>query len=167
MTLKHTNVYLLLGGNIGERISYINKAIEKLGSRFEILNQSSVYETAAWGDTNQMPYLNVALKVKVNCSAEEVHKITRNIEYSLGRREKGNYQPRTIDIDILFYGDKIIETKKLVIPHERLHLRNFVLVPLNEIEPSLMHPKLKKTVHQLFLDCEDKFEVELLKKRVN
>jgi 2-amino-4-hydroxy-6-hydroxymethyldihydropteridine diphosphokinase len=152
--------FLLLGGNIGDRSFFINKALQLLGEKHLIVSTSSVYETAAWGDRIQQPYLNCAVHMEVNVSATELFKLTRNIEVELGRREKGNFEPRTIDIDILFYGDKIIQSRNLTIPHERLHLRKFVLIPMNEIAPNLIHPVFNKSIRTLLLECEDQLPVE-------
>jgi 2-amino-4-hydroxy-6-hydroxymethyldihydropteridine diphosphokinase len=155
-----TQAILLLGGNIGDRVSYIQLAHQLIGEIYPIVTASSIYETAAWGDRNQQPYLNMALQIAVNEDAFQLFERTRNIEIELGRIEKGNFEPRTIDIDILFFGRKVIQTRSLTIPHERLHMRKFVLTPLNEIAPNWVHPILKKTVQTLLLECEDHLSVE-------
>jgi len=155
-----SQAFLLLGGNIGDRVSYIQQALQLIGEIFPLVTVSSIYETAAWGDRNQQPYLNMAVHIIVKQDAFYLFEQTRKIELELGRREKGNYEPRTIDIDILFFGLKIIQTRSLTIPHERLHLRKFVLVPMHEIAPNWIHPILKKDMNTLLRECEDQLAVE-------
>lgn len=155
------STYLLLGSNIGDRQFYLQESISLLSQNFEVSNQSSIYETASWGDRTQQSYLNMAIEIFTNKSPADVHKITRDIEDKLGRKDKGNYLPRTIDIDILFYGNEIIDTRSLTIPHPRLQYRRFVLEPLNEIAPKLLHPILKKNIQKLLKECPDNLPVVL------
>ena len=151
-------VFLALGGNIGNVSEIFNVAIKKINESIgEVIKQSSLYKTEPWGNKDQDDFLNMVLIVETSLSAETILKETLDIEIDLGRnREKDNqFAPRKIDLDILFYGEEIINTAHLIIPHPRLHLRNFVLTPLVEIAPGLTHPLLNKTIKQLFKINED------------
>ena len=152
---------LLLGSNVGDRQFYLDNALSFLSEHFTLLNSSSIYETVSWGDRIQQPYLNMAVEIVVDISPHELHKITRQIEQQLGRVDKGNYLPRTIDIDIIFFGNEIIDSQKLTIPHPRLQNRRFVLKPLNDLNPSYIHPILKRSVEDLLKNCADNLAVEL------
>jgi len=151
-------VYLGLGGNVSKVSETFDTAaieIENLIGR--ILNKSSRYRTEPWGNKNQDYFLNQVLCVETNLNAENVLKEILAIEKKLGRdRNKDNqFAPRTIDIDILFYGEKIINNNSLSVPHPRLHMRNFVLTPLMEIAPDLIHPLFNKKIKDLVKDNPD------------
>lgn len=154
--------FLCLGGNIGNREFTLKQAVEKINLEIgQVTRQSNYFETEAWGVENQDKYLNQCISVETILSSNEVLKKSLEIELSLGRKRnhKETYEPRTIDIDLLFYNSDIIQTKDLAIPHPRLHLRKFVLIPLNEIAPNFSHPILNKTINTLLLECEDDCEV--------
>lgn len=155
--------YLILGGNMGNRAASIETAEKKLSeSGVKIVAGSKVYETAPWHMESCESFLNKVIKVETNYSAEELMRLCLHTEEEMGRlRKSGAYESRIIDIDILFFNDEITETDQLHIPHPRLHLRRFVLVPLSEIDPQLLHPVLKKTARQLLLECADEGEVHL------
>ncbi|MCB0518886.1 MAG: 2-amino-4-hydroxy-6-hydroxymethyldihydropteridine diphosphokinase [Lewinellaceae bacterium] len=156
-------IYLLTGGNLGDRIATLLSAKQLIQERLgKIVQTSSFYETAAWGEVDQPDYINQALEVATTLSPKEVLKVIFNIEASLGRVRRSKWESRPIDIDILFYDDLILETKELTIPHPRLHRRNFVLIPMLEIAPELVHPILKKTIEELYEDSEDDLDVILL-----
>ena len=158
--------YLCLGGNIGDRESAIYQALFEISQRVgEITAQSKVYETEAWGVENQQAYLNQCIEVKTLLSPDELITTLLSIEQYLGRVRSlnGVYEPRTIDIDILFYNHAIIENEQLTIPHPRLQLRKFVLIPLNEICSNYLHPLLNKSIFNLLSQCEDQSEVKLFK----
>ncbi len=157
--------YILLGSNIGNRLFYLDNAQEQLSEHFKINKISSTYETASWGDRSQKAYLNRAIEIEVELSPSDLHSITRNIEKNLGRIDKGNFLPRTIDIDIIFFGNEIIDSRKLTIPHPRLQNRRFVLEPLIEICPTYIHPILNKSVKVLLEECLDTLPVELFKEK--
>ncbi len=161
MSETHTT-YLLTGANLGDRLGSLNTAKklieEKIGP---VVQASSLYETTAWGEVDQPDYVNQALEVKTALSPEEVLKAIFKIEASLGRVRRSKWESRTIDIDILFFDDKILETKDLVIPHPQLQRRNFVLIPMLEIAPELLHPVLNKTIEELYESSEDELDVVL------
>jgi len=154
--------WLLLGGNIGDRISNLEKAKimlqEKAG---KIIRSSGVYETASWGNIDQPPFLNQVIIIETIFSAEETMNAILSIENKLGRIRTQKNASRIIDIDILFFNEDIFQTKDITIPHPEMQNRNFVLFPLNEISPQFKHPILKKTVHELFLSCADTLDVKL------
>ena len=150
-------VILLLGSNLGDRLSNLNEAYNKISeSTREILISSSIYETEPWGFQHQNLFLNQVLVVNTDLSPESLLHLLFNIEKELGRkRRQKSFQARIIDIDILFYDDLIISTNKLKIPHPKLHERRFVLEPLNEILPYLIHPVLLKSVARLLKESKD------------
>ena len=158
-------VYLLLGGNLGERFSLITKAKYLINEQIgEVIKESSLYETEPWGFEASQSFLNQVIKVNTDLQAQSILKICLEIESELGReRNSTQYSSRTMDIDILFYNDDIINANDLVIPHPRLHERRFTLEPLSEIIPDFIHPKLDKPIKQLLLECKDDSEVHKLK----
>ncbi|MCX6295589.1 MAG: 2-amino-4-hydroxy-6-hydroxymethyldihydropteridine diphosphokinase [Bacteroidetes bacterium] len=155
--------YLLLGGNIGNKSESLKQAINLIAERLGfIAKTSSIYITAAWGNENQPEFYNQAIEIKTERSSTELLKTILEIEESLGRnRSNDKWQERTIDIDILFFNDEIIDLKELKIPHPFIQVRKFVLIPLNEIAKELIHPVLMKTIARLLEECEDKLEVKL------
>lgn len=161
--------YLCLGGNMGNREVNLNLAIDAIEKKAgNVFCKSNIYETEAWGVTNQQPYLNQCLGINTNMGNIELINQLLAIETELGRVRKiyHTYEPRTIDIDILFFGNEIIETQSLVTPHPRLHLRKFVLIPLSEIACHFNHPVLNKNICELLAECPDDSEVKLYKKIV-
>ncbi|WP_266202233.1 2-amino-4-hydroxy-6-hydroxymethyldihydropteridine diphosphokinase [Pontibacter kalidii] len=154
------NVYLLLGGNLGDRILYLQQARESIQEQVgPITHSSKVYETAAWGKTDQPNFLNQVLEVQTELMPEEVLKRINQIEQELGRVRHEHWGARVIDIDILFYDSLVQQTQRLTIPHPQLHLRRFTLLPLAELAPELVHPVLGKSIHQLLQECRDELEV--------
>lgn len=151
-------VFIAFGGNVGNVSENFEIATEKIKETIgPVIKQSSLYKTEPWGNKNQDDFLNSVICVETNLNSDEVLKNILSIEKAMGRdRNKDNqFAPRTIDIDILFYGEKIINNDNLIIPHPRLHLRNFVLRPLMEIAPGLIHPVLNKTIKELFQSNKD------------
>lgn len=157
-------VYLLIGGNLGDRITLLKEARKGIERYIgKIFRESSIYETAAWGFEAENDFLNQVLLVKTGLKPIEVLDKCQEIEYTLDRVRTGTgYQSRTMDIDILFFNDEIIQEERIVIPHPKLHERRFTLEPLVEIAPEFIHPGLKKTIKQLLLDCNDKSDVKSL-----
>ena len=153
--------YLLLGGNMGHRTNNLKTAIKKIEQLVgKIIRQSSVYETAAWGNTQQPEFLNQVIVVETKLPAEKLLNNILLIEEKMGRIRNKKNDPRVIDIDILFFDRLIINEKTLIIPHPEIQNRKFVLVPLNELSPNLKHPVLKKTIHQLLTICPDQLDVK-------
>jgi 2-amino-4-hydroxy-6-hydroxymethyldihydropteridine diphosphokinase len=149
-------VFLSLGSNMGNRLQNLQKAVAAIGLHCgEILVCSSVYETAAWGNEDQSPFLNIAISILTTHKPEDLLNILQSIEHELGRRRNQKWDARTIDIDILFYGNLCITTPALTIPHPLLAERNFVLAPLNEIAADFVHPFLQKSITSLQKSCID------------
>lgn len=157
------SIYLLLGSNIGDSFGFLKQAADKIELNIgTLLKKSAVYQTAAWGKTDQPDYLNQVLYLQASSTAREVLNKVLQIETELGRERIEKWGARTIDIDILFYGDEIINEPGLVIPHPELQNRRFTLEPLSEIAPELMHPKLNKTMLQLKNSLSDCMVVKKL-----
>lgn len=146
MEIKPHEIYLSLGSNLGERKQNLSKALDLLSQRLRISQLSSTYETEAAGSTTQPRFLNIVVNAYTMLEPTGLLLLLKGMERKLGRLPGHRNAPRSIDIDILFYGDQVIDTPELVIPHPRLTERAFVLVPLNEIAPTLVHPVNKKSV---------------------
>jgi 2-amino-4-hydroxy-6-hydroxymethyldihydropteridine diphosphokinase len=153
-------VFLLIGGNIGDRLQNLHQAIDGLSAVCgPIIQQSAVYETAAWGITDQAAFLNQALLLTTSLPPQELITTILSVEEEMGRRRMEKFGPRVIDIDILFFNDEIINEPNLIVPHPQLQNRRFALAPMHEIAPALVHPVLHKTIEQLLKECPDELEV--------
>ncbi|MGE4287793.1 MAG: 2-amino-4-hydroxy-6-hydroxymethyldihydropteridine diphosphokinase [Salinivirgaceae bacterium] len=150
-------VFLELGGNQGDRWQLLADAIKLIGDRVGVVvGKSSVYETPPWGFESRDFFLNQVIQVITPLEPEALIQELQLIERSLGRvRGTQQYTSRSMDIDLLFYGSRILHTENLQVPHPRLHLRNFVLLPLCEIVPDFVHPVLKKNITELLAVCSD------------
>lgn len=160
--MKLHQIFLGLGSNLGNREENLSTAQrlieEKVG---KIRSKSSIYETAAWGVTEQNAFLNQVLEVKTSFSPSAVLHLVLKIEKDMGRIREIKWGERSIDIDILYHNNKIISTKDLTIPHPFIQERKFVLVPLCEIAPAFIHPKLKQTNLELLEKCQDSGEIKV------
>jgi 2-amino-4-hydroxy-6-hydroxymethyldihydropteridine diphosphokinase len=153
-------VYLLIGGNLGDREANMAEARALIGARCGPLRAtSSLYCTAAWGLQDQPDFLNQALLLDTGSGAPELLESLLAIERTMGRTRGERYGPRSIDIDILFFNDQVISVPGLEIPHPRMADRRFVLTPLAEIAPGLRHPITGVTVTEMLEQCPDKLPV--------
>jgi 2-amino-4-hydroxy-6-hydroxymethyldihydropteridine diphosphokinase len=153
--------YLLIGGNQGDRqteLALARELILKAGGQTP--KASGLYETAAWGKTDQPDFLNQALRIETDLDAPAWLLTLLDIEEQMGRRRREKYGPRIIDIDILFFNNSIIRKPGLIIPHPEIQNRRFALTPLEEIAPLLIHPVLNKTIRQLLAECTDPLAVK-------
>ncbi len=157
-----SNVFLLLGSNIGDRVALINNAIDLIENKTgKVLKSSLFYETEPWGFSDSKSFLNKVIIINTNLTPKVLLTELLKIELMLGReRNQMQYSSRKIDIDILFFNDFIINEELLIIPHPRLHLRMFTLIPLAEIAPSFIHPLFKKDIHTLLSECKDTGKVK-------
>jgi len=158
--------HLGLGSNVGDREGYLRKTVEAIGNfeRSEVRRVSSIYETEPWGKKDQDPFLNQVVEVDTQLRPHELLAVCQKIEKDLGRSTRERWGPRTIDIDLLLYGDVVIEDRNLRVPHSLLAERRFVLVPLTELSPSVSLPGLGKTVREVLEDCQDRGTVKLYKR---
>jgi len=157
-------VYLGLGSNLGDRKEMLNRAINLIAEEIgPIKQESAIYETAPWGNTEQPAFLNQVVKIVTKLLPLEVLAQIDQIEKQLNRRKQQHWGTRTIDIDILFYENEIVNLDNLIIPHKYIAERNFVLVPLNEIASTLIHPVLKETINSLYQKCSDNLPISKYK----
>ena len=149
-------IYLSIGSNKGNRYSFIKEALRLIRKDIgKVILMSKIYETKSWGFQSD-DFLNICIMIKSDLLPAELLNKLKNIEHKIGRIGNSNeISAREIDIDILFYSDKIVDHKDLIIPHPRLHLRNFVLYPLNEIASDFVRPILIKPISELLEECED------------
>jgi len=152
--MKEHTVYLALGSNLGDRLANLKRTVAALSPQMEVKAKSHVYETPPWGFADQPKYLNQVIKVNTYLEPEPLLSHIKRLEIALGRKATFRNGPRLIDMDILFYDDLILETPSLVIPHPRLHERGFVLLPLMDIAPDLMHPIKERSVREMLASCD-------------
>ena len=151
-------VVVLLGSNLGNsKLLFqrgLNLLVEKLG---KLISKSGLYESPPWGFEHENNFLNQVLVLETIYSAEDVLKVCLQIETNLGRvrKKQTGYSARVIDIDLLFVNDEVFETETLVLPHPRLHLRKFTLLPLVDLMPDFIHPRLQKDMQYLLANCKD------------
>ena len=153
--------YLLLGSNMGNSQQQLSIAIKNITQKIGgVIRKSKLYTTAAWGNTNQPDFLNQVIVVETKHTALQTIKTILGIEEEMGRVRTKKNAPRIIDIDILFFNKQIIAENILTVPHPEIQNRRFVLIPLNELSPNFKHPVIKKTLHQLLVNCYDTLDVK-------
>jgi 2-amino-4-hydroxy-6-hydroxymethyldihydropteridine diphosphokinase len=155
------NVFILLGGNVGDKSKIFNLTTQQIADKIgRIAQTSAIYATESWGFKSDL-FWNQLLIVDTPHNPHEVLRLTQIIEMELGRTSKGEiYENRTIDLDLLFYDDLILSTPQLTIPHPKIAVRKFVLVPLNEIAPDKIDPISGLKVHEMLIRCTDSLSVE-------
>uniref|UniRef100_UPI004047C57A 2-amino-4-hydroxy-6- hydroxymethyldihydropteridine diphosphokinase n=1 Tax=Algoriphagus sp. TaxID=1872435 RepID=UPI004047C57A len=159
-----TEVILGIGGNKGDRSSYLARAREALSREVMLISSSQVYETEAWGGVAENGnFLNQVLLIHTSLEPLALLKLTQAIELALGRTREQHWGDRTIDIDILYFGDQVYSSSSLAIPHPYLAQRSFVLQPLAEILPKKIHPILGKTTLELLAECTDQGQISVWK----
>jgi 2-amino-4-hydroxy-6-hydroxymethyldihydropteridine diphosphokinase len=155
------NVFLLLGSNLGNRELFLQQAVQLIGQNIAPVKKASgIYETQSWGKTDEPDYLNQVVQLKTELPAQTVLERILNIEIILGRKRDVKWGSRIIDIDILFYGNEIINEPGLIVPHPELHNRRFTLEPLGELAPDLIHLVLKKSILKLKNELKDSLIVK-------
>ena len=158
--MQYYEVYLSFGSNVGDRAANIETALMRLNdSGVKTKKLSTVYQTEPWGNTVQEKFLNCAAEMTTALSPHELMDRILLIENQMGRQRKIKWEPRIIDIDILFFGEIIINEKGLIIPHPEIEKRKFVLIPLAEIAVDFIHPSLKKSIGELLIECKDDLSV--------
>ncbi|RYF91687.1 MAG: 2-amino-4-hydroxy-6-hydroxymethyldihydropteridine diphosphokinase [Chitinophagaceae bacterium] len=154
-------VYLLLGSNLKQPAKNLATAVTLISKKIGPVQQSSsMYQTAAWGNYDQPDFVNQVIVVDTNLAAETCIETALAIEQKMGRVRTQKNAPRIIDIDILYFNKDIIKLPNLVVPHPAIHLRRFVLIPLNELAPRFIHPVLKQTNSELLKICSDELDVK-------
>ena len=149
-------VFLITGGNIGDRKKNLQTAAALIEKRVgKILRSSKIYETDAWGITNQPSFYNQIHIVESKFSAQKIIHTILKIEEKMGRVRTIKNAARIIDIDILFFNDETVNEQNLIIPHPEIPNRRFVLIPLNELAAEMVHPVFKKSIHELLSTCKD------------
>jgi 2-amino-4-hydroxy-6-hydroxymethyldihydropteridine diphosphokinase len=151
---ESVTAYLGLGSNLGDRQANLDRALDLLSQRLRLEKVSSIYDSEPVGNVEQPRFLNLVCEVSTHLTPQGLLALAKGIESKMGRVGPTG-SPRPIDIDILFYGDQVIETPELVIPHPRLIERAFVLVPLVEIAPNLVHPVSGKTIKKLLKEVKE------------
>ncbi len=154
-------VYIGLGSNLGDRAGHIESAIELINDHpaCQVIKISPLYETEPLGDESGGWFLNSVISVETELSPRDLLDLLLEIESSRGRKRDRHWSPRSIDLDILFYDQLIVDEAGLIIPHPQLHIRRFVLEPLAQIAPSFIHPVFKQNIHTLLTKLEDSLKV--------
>ena len=159
--LEIENIFLGLGSNQGDRELNLKNSIKLLNSRVgKVLNSSGIYESEPWGVKNQNYFLNQIIEIETHIDPNDLLNICKNIEYDMGRKPGIKWGKRVIDIDILYYQSKVINQKKLIIPHKLMHERKFVMIPLNDLNENHLHPILKISNKEILNKCIDSCKVK-------
>jgi len=153
MIMDEHIVYLALGSNLDDRLANLKQAVASLSPQMDVKAKSHIYETLPWGYEEQPKFLNQVVKVQTYLEPEPLLKHIKRLEIALGRKASFQNGPRLIDIDILFYDEIILNTPDLTIPHPRLHERGFVLLPMMDIAPDLVHPLTRKSIREMVAFC--------------
>lgn len=155
-------VFLGLGSNVGDKIKFIKSAIEEISNldKTNLTKESSYYETEPWGLREQDDFINSVVEINTELEAEDLFRELKNIEKKLHRKNRGKWEQREIDIDILFYGNKVLKNETINIPHKEIENRKFVLIPMSEIDENFIHPEKNKSIKELLIETKDTLEVK-------
>jgi len=157
---RYINVFLSLGSNMGNRAANLAAAFELIQKEIgKVAKKSHLYETEPWGNKDQDTFYNQVLMVNTTLDPRDLLVAITKVERAMGRERREKWGPRVIDIDILFYGKRVIRDKGLEIPHPELHKRGFILAPLLEIAADYVHPIFDKQIDELYMECEDPSDV--------
>ncbi len=153
--------YILTGSNLGDKKKNLTTAYRFINEQCGTINKrSSIYETSAWGKTDQPDFLNQVLELNTSLTARQLIKKLQHIEQQMGRVRHEKYGPRIIDLDILFFNNEQYQLPSLIIPHPEIQNRRFTLIPLMDIAPEFVHPVFQKTISELLKKCPDQLEVK-------
>ena len=163
--MPNITAYIGIGSNLGTPEKNCTKAIEKISSTkdIKIISKSSFYQTEPIGGVQQGWFVNSAIEIETDLSSENLLSVLLNLELAMGRTRKEKWGPRLIDLDLLFYGNLVLENKSLTLPHPEIQNRKFVLIPMCEIAENLIHPTLKKTIKTLLQESSDVTIVKKIK----
>lgn len=158
MSYKNHIAYIALGSNVGDRINNLRSAVDYLleSNAIDVILSSSVYESLPYGNHNQQNFYNAAIKIKTSLLPLELFYLLKKTELKVGRQIRERWGPREIDLDILFYDDLILSDDILTLPHKGIHLRDFVLLPLIELDKNLVHPLLRTSLTELLNRVKDR-----------
>jgi len=155
-------VFLGLGSNVGDKIKFIKSAIEEISKldKTNLTKESSYYETEPWGLREQDDFINSVIEITTELEAKDLFMELKNIEKKLHRKNRGKWEQREIDIDILFYGNEVLKNETINIPHKEIENRKFVLIPMSEIDENFIHPEKNKSIKELLKETKDTLEVK-------
>ncbi|MBE2255653.1 MAG: 2-amino-4-hydroxy-6-hydroxymethyldihydropteridine diphosphokinase [Ignavibacteria bacterium] len=155
-------VFLGLGSNVGDKIKFIKSAIEEISKldKTNLTKESSYYETEPWGLREQDDFINSVIEITTELEAKDLFMELKNIEKKLHRKNRGKWEQREIDIDILFYGNEVLKNETINIPHKEIENRKFVLIPMSEIDDNFIHPEKNKSIKELLKETKDTLEVK-------
>lgn len=160
-------VYISIGSNLGDRVQNSIRAIEGISEFAEVTAVSSFYETDPVGNEDQPPFINSVVEIKTDLSPHRLLQKLHSLEKKLGRLREIKWGPRTIDLDVIFYGNLTIKDSDLIIPHPEAHKRRFVLEPMEEIAPKRIHPSLKQSISELLKKLKDPHKVMKINPPIN
>lgn len=168
MSYLHHIAFIGIGSNVGNRIENIRKAVSSISENkeVELISASSVYESLPFGNHNQKNFFNAVIKLKTSLTHYELFDFLKKIELKLGRISREHWGPREIDLDILLFDDLILSDDVLTLPHKGMHLRDFVLLPLAEIDKSVVHPVLKISVNELLNQVQDRTIISKIDEKI-
>lgn len=168
MTSNPHTAFVGIGSNVGDRINYIREAVNLISSdpKVEVISVSSIYETLPFGNKNQQNFYNAVIKLHTSLSHQELHQLLKITELKLGRLYREHWGPREIDLDILLFDDLILSDDNLTLPHTGMHLRDFVLLPLSEIDKSVIHPVIKLSVSELLNQIKERTVISKIDEKI-